>query len=158
METVIKSRIPGIQSLINKSIVELEAELSRLGKPIASDTGVSSSTVYASFLHYIVCWFPIAVLPYLRSKKVMETDLCFCLEMIDLIFKRSFHLIKDYLAFYSNFQIFNHISSLFLLISNFDDSLSWTLSCFLITFIHKHMNGNAFRASFRKMDNLPYCG
>ncbi|RWR93289.1 dynamin-related protein 5A [Cinnamomum micranthum f. kanehirae] len=39
LETVIKSRIPGIQSLINKSIVELEAELSRLGKPIASDTG-----------------------------------------------------------------------------------------------------------------------
>lgn len=41
LETVIKSRIPGLQSLINKTIAELEAELSRLGKPIATDTGVS---------------------------------------------------------------------------------------------------------------------
>ncbi|GLT71987.1 hypothetical protein SLA2020_439630 [Shorea laevis] len=39
LETVIKSRIPGLQSLINKTIAELEAELSRLGKPIASDAG-----------------------------------------------------------------------------------------------------------------------
>ncbi|CAN6483470.1 unnamed protein product [Victoria cruziana] len=39
LENVIKSRIPGIQSLINKSIVELEAELSRLGKPVAADAG-----------------------------------------------------------------------------------------------------------------------
>lgn len=41
LETVIKSRIPGIQSLINKTIAELETELSRLGKPIAADAGVS---------------------------------------------------------------------------------------------------------------------
>ncbi|XP_068644297.1 dynamin-related protein 5A [Aristolochia californica] len=39
LETVIKSRIPGIQSLISKTIAELEAELSRLGKPIAADAG-----------------------------------------------------------------------------------------------------------------------
>ncbi|OVA00977.1 Dynamin central domain [Macleaya cordata] len=39
LETVIKARIPGIQSLINKSIAELESELSRLGKPIAADAG-----------------------------------------------------------------------------------------------------------------------
>ncbi|KAJ0977336.1 hypothetical protein J5N97_012810 [Dioscorea zingiberensis] len=39
LEQVIKSRIPGIQSLINKSITELESELSRLGKPIAADSG-----------------------------------------------------------------------------------------------------------------------
>ncbi|PRQ58454.1 putative dynamin central domain, dynamin, GTPase domain, GTPase effector domain, Dynamin superfamily [Rosa chinensis] len=39
LEVVIKSRIPGLQSLISKTIGELEAELSRLGKPIASDTG-----------------------------------------------------------------------------------------------------------------------
>ncbi|KAF3795072.1 Dynamin-related protein 5A, partial [Nymphaea thermarum] len=39
LENVIKSRIPGIQSLINKSIVELEAELARLGKPVAADAG-----------------------------------------------------------------------------------------------------------------------
>ncbi|KAL0426122.1 UNVERIFIED_CONTAM: Dynamin-related protein 5A [Sesamum radiatum] len=36
---VIKSRIPGLQSLINKTIIELESELSRLGKPIATDAG-----------------------------------------------------------------------------------------------------------------------
>jgi len=40
LEAVIKSKIPGIQSLINKTIAEIEAELSRLGKPIAADDGV----------------------------------------------------------------------------------------------------------------------
>lgn len=40
LESVIKSRIPGIQSLISKAIAELEAELHRLGKPIAADAGV----------------------------------------------------------------------------------------------------------------------
>ncbi|XP_022896472.1 dynamin-related protein 5A [Olea europaea var. sylvestris] len=39
LETVIKSRIPGLQSLINKTIIELESELSRLGKPMATDAG-----------------------------------------------------------------------------------------------------------------------
>ncbi|URE10711.1 dynamin-related protein [Musa troglodytarum] len=39
LEQVIKSRIPGIQSLINKTIAELESELNRLGKPIAADAG-----------------------------------------------------------------------------------------------------------------------
>ncbi|KAF6146076.1 hypothetical protein GIB67_033435 [Kingdonia uniflora] len=39
LETVIKSRIPGIQSLINQSIAELESELNRLGRPIAADAG-----------------------------------------------------------------------------------------------------------------------
>ncbi|GAB2291100.1 hypothetical protein Dimus_025358 [Dionaea muscipula] len=39
LETVIKSRIPGLQSLINKTIIELETELNRLGKPIATDAG-----------------------------------------------------------------------------------------------------------------------
>ncbi|KAK4789369.1 hypothetical protein SAY86_020688 [Trapa natans] len=41
LENVIKSKIPGIQSLINKTIIELETELSRLGRPIATDAGVS---------------------------------------------------------------------------------------------------------------------
>ena len=41
LENVIKSRIPGLQSLISKTIVELESELSRLGKPVATDAGVS---------------------------------------------------------------------------------------------------------------------
>ncbi|TKY64086.1 Dynamin-related protein 1B [Spatholobus suberectus] len=39
LETVIKSRIPGLQSLIGKTIIELETELNRIGKPIAADTG-----------------------------------------------------------------------------------------------------------------------
>ncbi|KAF2324885.1 hypothetical protein P3X46_003539 [Hevea brasiliensis] len=39
LEQVIKSRIPGLQSLINKTIAELESELSRLGKPVATDAG-----------------------------------------------------------------------------------------------------------------------
>ncbi|KAK4794407.1 hypothetical protein SAY86_012401 [Trapa natans] len=39
LESVIKSRIPGLQSLINKTIIELESELSRLGKPVATDAG-----------------------------------------------------------------------------------------------------------------------
>ncbi|XP_030540220.1 dynamin-related protein 5A isoform X1 [Rhodamnia argentea] len=39
LENVIKAKIPGIQSLINKTILELETELSRLGKPIAADAG-----------------------------------------------------------------------------------------------------------------------
>ncbi|KAL9256676.1 Dynamin-related protein [Drosera capensis] len=39
LESVIKSRIPGLQSLINKTILELETELKRLGKPIATDAG-----------------------------------------------------------------------------------------------------------------------
>ncbi|PKA45733.1 Dynamin-related protein 5A [Apostasia shenzhenica] len=46
LEQVIKSRIPGIQSLINKTILDLETELSRLGKPIAADAGVSLQSQY----------------------------------------------------------------------------------------------------------------
>ncbi|TXG50677.1 hypothetical protein EZV62_023201 [Acer yangbiense] len=45
LETVIKSRIPGIQSLINKTVAELETELSRLGKPIAADAGGKLYTI-----------------------------------------------------------------------------------------------------------------
>ncbi|XP_042387016.1 dynamin-related protein 5A-like [Zingiber officinale] len=39
LEQVIKSRIPGIQSLISKTLAELEGELTRLGKPVAADAG-----------------------------------------------------------------------------------------------------------------------
>ncbi|KAL5055794.1 hypothetical protein RYX36_036476 [Vicia faba] len=42
LETVIKSKIPGIQSLINKTINEIETELARLGKPVATRTGKRS--------------------------------------------------------------------------------------------------------------------
>eukprot|EP00252_Welwitschia_mirabilis_P010362 TRINITY_DN2358_c0_g3_i1.p1 TRINITY_DN2358_c0_g3~~TRINITY_DN2358_c0_g3_i1.p1 ORF type:complete len:609 (+),score=115.10 TRINITY_DN2358_c0_g3_i1:285-2111(+) len=39
LENVIKARLPSLQALINKSIMEIEEELSHLGKPIASDSG-----------------------------------------------------------------------------------------------------------------------
>ncbi|XP_078441984.1 phragmoplastin DRP1E-like [Wolffia australiana] len=39
LENVIKSRIPSITSLINKTIDELESEMDRLGRPIALDAG-----------------------------------------------------------------------------------------------------------------------
>lgn len=42
LESVIKSRIPSLQSMINKTIIDLETELSRIGRPIATDAGVSS--------------------------------------------------------------------------------------------------------------------
>jgi hypothetical protein len=45
LEQVIKSRIPGLQSLITKTIAELETELNRLGKPIANDAGVRQPTI-----------------------------------------------------------------------------------------------------------------
>ncbi|XVE73711.1 hypothetical protein DITRI_Ditri11bG0140500 [Diplodiscus trichospermus] len=45
LENVIKSRIPGLQSLISKTIVELETELSRLGKPVAADAGGKLYTI-----------------------------------------------------------------------------------------------------------------
>ncbi|GKG59586.1 dynamin-related protein 5A, partial [Tanacetum coccineum] len=41
LEGVIKSRIPGLQSLISKTVADLEAELSHLGKPVSADAGVS---------------------------------------------------------------------------------------------------------------------
>jgi hypothetical protein len=49
LEVVIKSKIPGIQSLVNKTIAELETELSRLGKPIAADAGVSVLLTWTYF-------------------------------------------------------------------------------------------------------------
>ncbi|MED6124854.1 Phragmoplastin drp1e [Stylosanthes scabra] len=45
LESVIRARIPGIASLITRSIDELEAELLHLGRPIAVDTGAQLYTV-----------------------------------------------------------------------------------------------------------------
>lgn len=42
LESIIKSRIPGITSLINRSIDELESELDHLGRPVAVDAGVGA--------------------------------------------------------------------------------------------------------------------
>jgi len=64
LETVIKSKIPGIQSLINKTIAELEAELTRLGKPVAADAGVS-------FLFKIHCYFVSSLVKRLCPSKLL---------------------------------------------------------------------------------------
>ncbi|XP_076892954.1 phragmoplastin DRP1E-like [Bidens hawaiensis] len=45
LEKVIKSKIPNITSMINKGIEEMEAELDRLGRPIAVDAGAQLYTI-----------------------------------------------------------------------------------------------------------------
>ncbi|KAJ7952632.1 putative Dynamin [Quillaja saponaria] len=45
LEAVIKARIPGIASLINRSIGELETELDQLGRPVAIDAGARLYTI-----------------------------------------------------------------------------------------------------------------
>ncbi|XP_061355758.1 phragmoplastin DRP1E-like isoform X2 [Gastrolobium bilobum] len=45
LESVIRSRIPNIMSLINKSIDELESEMDHLGRPIALDAGAQLYTI-----------------------------------------------------------------------------------------------------------------
>lgn len=50
LESVIKARIPGISSLINRSIDELEAELNHLGRPVAIDAGVRNLSMSLLFI------------------------------------------------------------------------------------------------------------
>ncbi|RWR87348.1 Dynamin central domain-containing protein [Cinnamomum micranthum f. kanehirae] len=45
LESVIRSRIPSIMSLINKTIDELESEMDHLGRPIAVDAGAQLYTI-----------------------------------------------------------------------------------------------------------------
>ncbi|KAK3222204.1 hypothetical protein Dsin_009229 [Dipteronia sinensis] len=45
LETVIRQRIPSIIALINKNIDELNAELDRIGRPIAVDSGAQLYTI-----------------------------------------------------------------------------------------------------------------
>ncbi|KAK1408900.1 hypothetical protein QVD17_41037 [Tagetes erecta] len=45
LEKVIKAKIPSITSMINKGIEEMEAELDRLGRPIAVDAGAQLYTI-----------------------------------------------------------------------------------------------------------------
>lgn len=56
LESVIKSRIPGIQSLITKATAELETELCRLGKPIAADAGVRLLHVISLRIDDFIFW------------------------------------------------------------------------------------------------------
>jgi len=63
LESVIKSRIPGLQSLISKTVGELETELSRLGKPVSTDAGVSIFIV--KILLHTILFLPLLLLPLL---------------------------------------------------------------------------------------------
>ncbi|KAJ8774123.1 hypothetical protein K2173_009554 [Erythroxylum novogranatense] len=45
LEVVIRARMPGITSLVNKSIDELEAQLDHLGTPVTIDTGAQLHTI-----------------------------------------------------------------------------------------------------------------
>ncbi|KAG4933272.1 hypothetical protein JHK87_047274 [Glycine soja] len=45
LESVIRTRLPGIASLINRNIDELEAELAHLGRPVAVDAGAQLYTI-----------------------------------------------------------------------------------------------------------------
>ena len=54
LESVIKTRIPGIASLINRSIDELEAELDHLGRPVAIDAGVRNLHLCYLFFLFII--------------------------------------------------------------------------------------------------------
>ncbi|XP_008788712.2 dynamin-related protein 1E [Phoenix dactylifera] len=45
LESVIRARIPGITSLINKTIDELESEMEHLGRPVAVDSGAQLYTI-----------------------------------------------------------------------------------------------------------------
>ena len=70
LETVIKSRIPGIQSLINKSIAEIEAELTRLGKPVAADAGVSVLVLlYEAVIFSNACFYYLDDLFFMFYKR-----------------------------------------------------------------------------------------
>ena len=40
LEAVIRSRIPSILAMINKSIDDIEAELNQIGRPLANEAGV----------------------------------------------------------------------------------------------------------------------
>lgn len=56
LEAVIKSRIPSILAMINKSIDEIEGELNQIGRPLANDAGVSilsESAMFGSISNYL---------------------------------------------------------------------------------------------------------
>lgn len=82
---MIKARIPGIVSLINKSIEELESELSHLGRAVAVDAGVRIS-VHCRLKALILCcvtWF-LHFPPLLQAQLYTILELC---RAFDRVFK-----------------------------------------------------------------------
>jgi len=52
LEAVIRSRIPSILAMINKTIDDIEAELNQIGRPLANDAGVSGSLYTSSLIPF----------------------------------------------------------------------------------------------------------
>ncbi|EFJ15632.1 hypothetical protein SELMODRAFT_422698 [Selaginella moellendorffii] len=81
LEAVIKARIPSIQSLINKTITELEAELDRLGRPIDADAGGQLYTVIElcrAFDHVFKAYFDGGIVSYVLEEIESITCLITC--------------------------------------------------------------------------------
>lgn len=66
---MIRSRIPSILSLINKTIDELEAEMDHLGRPIALDSGVRqlSHCIFFSITTFFTYLIMIILYPFRLS-------------------------------------------------------------------------------------------
>ncbi|KAK9094078.1 hypothetical protein Scep_025547 [Stephania cephalantha] len=75
LETVIKSRIPGLQSLISKSILELEMELDRLGKPIATDAGHLSMENVRKLISEADGYQPHLIAPEQGYRRLIESTI-----------------------------------------------------------------------------------
>ena len=91
---MIKSRIPGIQSLINKTVLELESELSRLGKPIAADAGVRLCILFCP--SFCITRYQDLITVLVQGKLYSIMEIC---RLFDQIFKE--HLDGVYvLAFF----------------------------------------------------------
>jgi hypothetical protein len=82
LESVIKSRIPGLQSLITKTIAELETELTRLGKPIANDAGVSLYFAYSLMRTQSLT----------RSNRISDVFLCIVIVHTSKVFSSILHI------------------------------------------------------------------
>lgn len=61
LESVIKARIPGISSSINKNINELEADLDYLGRPVAIDAGVRTLYVSSIWSYNYMDWVHVII-------------------------------------------------------------------------------------------------
>lgn len=77
LEGVIKSRIPGIQSLISKTVADLEAELSHLGKPISTDAGVGLLSFFFSLFVIMHAYSTT-----MQGKLLLIMDICRAFDQI----------------------------------------------------------------------------